>query len=120
MQVEASSNDQNSFARRKAKFNPNVLVKLSSPPEMMKKQKEEESRFVKEKAPKSGSRSQKGIGTLLQKGNKNKKRFKRRTQKKPKGRRENTSGMRMTVHTNTPQEERKCVYVRTHTHVTYK
>lgn len=59
--MEASSNDQNSFARRKAKFNPNVLVKLSSPPEMMKKQKEEESRFAKEKAPKSGSGSQIGI-----------------------------------------------------------
>lgn len=26
--------------------------------------------------------------------------------------------MRTTVHTNTPQEERKCVYVHTHTRVT--
>ena len=59
--MEVSSNNQNSFARRKAKFNTNVLVKLSSPSEMMKKAKEEESRFAKEKAPKSGSRSQNGI-----------------------------------------------------------
>lgn len=50
--MEVSSDDQNSFARRKAKFNPNVLVKSSSPLEMMKKEKEEESRFAKEKAPK--------------------------------------------------------------------
>lgn len=55
--VEVSGDDQNSFARRKAKFNPDVLVKLSSPSEMMKKE-EEESRFAKEKAPKSRSRSQ--------------------------------------------------------------
>lgn len=57
--MAASSGDQNSFARRKAKFNPTVLVKLSSLSEMMKKE-EEEGRFAEEKAPLSRSKSQNG------------------------------------------------------------
>lgn len=57
--MAASSGDQNSFARRKAKFNPTVLVKLSSLSEMTKKE-EEEGRFAEEKAPPSRSRSPNG------------------------------------------------------------
>lgn len=67
--MKASSDDQNSFARRKPKFNPNMLVKLSSPLEMVKKEKEKETGLAKGKAPKEQVRMakwDKTTGTVLE------------------------------------------------------
>lgn len=86
MQVEASSDDRNSFIRREAKFSPNVLVKLSSSSEAMEKERGR-AVFLRKKDQRAEKNPQTGQteGHVFQRGEKKKMYFKRKsTQKKRK------------------------------------
>lgn len=86
MQVEASSDDRNSFIRREAKFSPNVLVKLSSSSEAMEKERGR-AFFLRKKDQRAEKNPQTGQteGHVFQRGEKKKMYFKRKsTQKKRK------------------------------------
>lgn len=84
--MEASSDDQNSFIRREAKFSPNVLVKLSSSSGAMEKERGR-AVLLRKKDQRAERNPQMGQteGQAFQRGEKNKMHFKgKSTQKKRK------------------------------------
>lgn len=89
-QVEASSDDQNSFTGSEAKFNPNALAKLSSPSEAMEKERGR-AVLLRKKDQRAGRNPQMGQidGHAFQRGKKNKMQFqeKKHIKKRKKGER---------------------------------